>query len=609
MSKEDYPGLRTDTWVVTNSQLVKGCLERVTGKYAGVDSETTGLDPLMPPVRTRLIQLSNGINTVLFDLDCLGVRAKTAIARWLEDRNRVKIIHNGKFDLKFLIHDLSVGDVGPLFDTLIASQLLTLGDRTIRHKLEAVAQRMGIEVDKEYQRSDWSGPLSIGQLIYASNDASVLLPIRERQVAECKKNGLVKAFQLEFEAVQPTAQMELNGMLLDRKKWMRLLKDSQERCQEVEEQLFQHLKPRAGDTLPMFEGIGVFNLNSNDELKLRLKEIGVKLPTVLDDETGLEKDTTLLDKMAQIADTHPVIKLVIEHRILRKRITSYGLKFLRHINPYDGRAHPDFKQIGTVTGRYTAKEPPLHGIPKRSDHRECLVAPEGYKLVWGDYSQIELRILAELCKDENVLEAFASGKDFHEHTASQVFGVRMDLVQDVQRRRAKDLNFGEVYGVGDKRFGERAGIGQDEVKRIRAAYAKAYPQQNKYLTNVAQNAVVQGYCRTMSGKIIWFQVNRNDKQQVAAVGRHGKNYPIQGSSADITKRAMRLVHDAIQGKDILLVHCAHDELVLQVRDDLVHEATVLLKTCMVQAGEEYLKIVKVVVDTQFNQFWAKVKED
>jgi DNA polymerase I len=612
---KDHPTLLKPTYLVDDDVkgMVRGMLSRLKSRLKkpilGVDSETTGLDPQMKPARTRLISLCSEDVVVVFDLFKIGKSGAERIMRFIEDPSRVKVFHNGKFDLKFFMWELGCGDVAPLFDTQLAAQLQDLGDRYGKHDLGYCAEHYcGIKLAKNIRHGWSNAALSKTQVIYSSNDAAVLPQLREALLKLGKERGLLEAYKEEFEAVVPTAKMELNGFKADRKKWMQVTNALKARMYEVKDKLLEMLPPVKNDTLPLFDGVAHFNLNSDEELKERLKAIGVKLPKIASQVAGEEdKETLLSDKMAQIAGQHPVIPLVIEYSMLATQTQSYGRKFLRYINPYDGRLHADFRQIGTVTTRYIVKAPPLHGIPKKSDHRECFVAEPGWKLVWADYSQIELRILAELSGDRNMLKAFLENLDLHTQTASLLFGVDYKLVEEIQRRRAKDLNFGIPYGVGPVRFAERAGISIDDAKKMMGDHARKYPQSDTYLKNAAASAVARGYCETMSGKIITFRFDRNDPKQVAAVQRHGKNYPIQGSSADITKTALRLAHDRMDHENAKLVNCVHDEIVLEVRDAAVDEEREKLRVAMVEAGERFLRTVPVVVDTEVNDYWRKKK--
>ena len=646
MSAATTPGLLRDCYIANSSTTITGLLNllrprKTDGKViVSVDTETVGLDPLLPPNRLRLLQLCTSTALVIFDVDRIGPKAKKQIVEFLEDPNNVKVFHNSKFDLKFLIVWLNVGDLYPLYDTMIADQILELGheyytgedgkQHRVKHDLATVAHKLlGVELNKDIEH-DWTGKLTQAQLIYAANDPVHLLEMRKEQLVRARELGLLHAFKIEFEACQPTAQQELNGFLLNQDKWMKLDAKAKADCYKIEDQLFEILEPQVGDDLLLFkDAVRPFNLDSPEELKPRLEALGIELPQILDKKTNEIKDTTAMEAMAEISHTHPIIKLIIQHRKLRKALTSYGKNFLRWINP-DGRAHADVRQIGTVTTRNSVSEPPLHGIPKQSDHRECFVAAPGSKLVWADYSQIELRILAEFSGDQNMLKAFLGGHDLHRFTASLVFGIPYDSVVDIQRRRAKDLNFGIVYGVGPQRFAQKGGISVDEAKRLMGDYARGYKQQDVYLKNAANFGRQNMFCNTASGKIINFRLqefpNTPEGQQkrqgaIGAIERHSKNYPIQGTSADITKTALRLIHDELvlikrrEGRvewnnwPIKLVHVIHDEIVLEAEDAFVKEAKAILIRCMVAAGEQFLKTVPVIVDVESNIFWKKAKED
>jgi DNA polymerase-1 len=571
----------------------------------------------------------------------MNAPSRRLLVKFLEDTRNVKVFHNAKFDLKFLIHDLGVVDVQPLYDTMLAEQLLELGDQyytgedekqhRVKHDLAtSVKRRLGVELSKDVDHH-WGGELTQAQWVYAANDPVHLLAMRVEQLAIARELGMLHAFKVEFEDCQPQAQQELNGFLLDQEKWMRLDEKTRADCFVVEDKLFDILEPQAGDDLLLFKGaVRPFNLDSPEELKPRLEALGIELPQILDKKTNEIKDTTGMEAMAEISHTHPIIKLIIQHRKLRKAITSYGEKFLRWINPHDGRAHPDIRQIGAVTTRNGVREPPLHGIPKQSDHRECFIAGPSNRLVWADYSQMELRILAEFSGDQNMLKAFVEGKDLHSFTASLVFGIPYEDVVDIQRRRAKDLNFGIVFGVGPARFAQKGGIPIDEAKRLMGDYARGYKQQDIYLKNAAAFAVQNMYCNTVSGKRIKFSLptfanddegRRKRSAAIGAIERHGKNYPIQGSGADITKTAVRMVHDElvrVRGENgciewwdwpIMLVHVIHDEIVLEAREGFEGEAKAILVDCMTRAWEVFIKTVPIVVDVESNVFWKKAKDD
>lgn len=608
---DKHPGLARETWIVDNSELVRSALLKLKGRFIGLDLETVGVDPQIRPNRIRLLILSDGQTVVIFDLFSLGQKSKDTIRDWVISPERVKIIHNAKFDMKFLCFELGWPELYPLFDTQLCAQLLDLGDEYGKHDYGYCVQHfLNRHVDKDI-RHGWSGTLTERQYIYASNDGAHLPDLRVEMLRQAKERGLLRACKLEFDACYPTARMELNGFGLDPAKWRRVTEASRKRLFEVQDKLLELLPPVNGDTPGLFEGVPHFNLSSKDELKDRLKAVGITLPkSIKKDAEGVEVETeTLLsEKMEQIAGQHEVIPFVIEYGKLSTAVNSYGKNFLKWINPHDHRLHANFRQIGTPTTRYAAKEPPLHGIPKKSAHRECFVSEPGWKLVWADYSQIELRILAELSQDPKLIQVFVDGKDLHEFTAREVFEIVDAAVSEAQRRLGKDLNFGEVYGVGVKRFALKARIGVDRAKVLLEKQQQAFPVKTSYLRNAGNNARVRGYCHTMSGKQITFVFDRKDNAQCAAIERYGKNYPIQGSSADITKRAMRLVQDRIEPENAKLVNCVHDELVLEVRDEHVEPHKQILWRAMMDAGEEFLKVVPVVVDVETNDYWKKKEQ-
>jgi DNA polymerase-1 len=624
------PGLARDTYIVTSSALVQGCLARYAKKRVlGLDTETTTLDPLLPNARIRLLQLADERDVTIFDLFKLGKQAKGWIWKFLEDPARVKVVQNAKFDLQFMITEYDFGELQPLFDTMIAGQLLDLGSeyedrddesgkkRRVEHNIQRLLLTyLNLKINKDVEHS-WAGELTEHQLVYASNDGAHLVDLRAAMVKLILERGIARKAKQEFDAVQPTAQRELNGILMDREKWMGIYRENKKKLTEVEQKLEKQIKPMAGDNMQLFAGGPVsFNMNSTEQVKERLRAMGIKLPQILDKETKTSRDTLSMDKLAQISSKDPVLSTLITRAKLSKAVTSYGKGFLRWLSPIDGRVHPDIRQIGTPTCREAAKQPPVHGIPKSSDHRECFIAPPGWMLVWADYSQIELRILAEFSGDKNMLKAFRENLDLHKQSASLIFGVEYEAVVDIQRRRAKDINFGKPYGVGPERFAERAGISLAAAEKMMGDHDRQYPQSNAYLNSAASHARIYGWVRTMSGALITFNFNKNNKREVGAIGRYGRNYPIQGTSADITKTAEKYVYDGtrtVREPDgtwpVKLIHVVHDEIVLEVREDHVEFASDMLHSSMVRAGEEYLKTVPVVVDVSVNNYWKKREDE
>jgi DNA polymerase-1 len=586
----------TDYELITTPELVRravGELSRHT--VLGFDTETTSLDPYKG--RLRLVQFASPAGAYIFDLDSFqGDLTKNDALQPLRDLisgiRPIKVAHNAKFDAKWVKKTLGV-EIGGIFDTLLASQLISAGDPEDRHGLAAVAARyIGESVDKAERLSDWSSELTASQLEYAARDASVLLPLRERMIERLSSDSLTAVAQLEFECVQPVADMELAGFFLDQHRWREQLVIVEHQRIKLADQLQEMLA--AGAMQGSLFGRAEINLDSQVQVSEALRNLGIPLP-----------DSTRGWKLQPLANEYPVIATLLEYRTVQKAMTSYGENILEEISPVTGRIHADFRQIGAPTGRFSCTNPNIQQVPHAVEYRRCFRAPEGRKLIIADYSQIELRILAEFSGDKGFIEAFRSGADLHRVTAAQVFNVPLEQVSADQRSFAKRLNFGVVYGIGAQRFAMLTGLKQSEAEDVLRRYFATYPQLDSFLREAANRAVRERSIRTKSGRLAKFNFDPSDRQAVSMTQRNGKNTPIQGTSADILKRALRLLHDNLSGTGAQIVNIVHDEVVVETDAANAAEIVRLVDEAMCAAGEEYVTAVPVKVEADVADEWVK----
>ena len=515
--------------LITDAEtLKKACEEFQKEDYLGFDTETTALDPYEGVL--RLVQLSTGKDTKVIDLKPFGERSdlKTSaelapLRELLSAPKPIKIAHNAKFDAKWILHHLNC-EIGGVFDTLLASQIIAAGDQDRRHSLaEVTSHFLNTELDKSEQVSDWSAPeLSQSQIEYAARDAATMIPLREKIVERLKSDELIRVAKLEFDCVLPIAAMELNGFYLDAKCWREQLdkvKISQER---VAMELQQMLS--AGVAQASLFGVTEINLDSQNQVTDALKNLGVPVP-----------ETTRGWQLQPLALKFPVVAKLLEYRGVAKNLTSFGENILEFIKPQTGRIHADFRQIGAPTGRFSCSKPNIQQIPHDENYRHCFRAPEGRKLIIADYSQVELRILAEFSKDENFIKAFVSGADFHTITAAQVFNVKPEEVTSDQRSFAKRLNFGVVYGIGSQRFALMTGLSQTNAEGIMRKYFATYRGLDSWLREAARKVTTDRAARTASGRLSRFRFDPEDRKAVSLAQRNGKNMPIQGCVSGNTK--------------------------------------------------------------------------
>ena len=574
------------------------CDELVREPVLGLDTETTELDPYKGEM--RLVQLSSGRKTFIFDMLPFrtngGLRENGDLAplrRLLESEAQTKVLHNAKFDAKWIRHELG-SEIGNVFDSYLASQLIAAGESERRHSLADVTQYFtGTVLDKTEQLSDWSAAeLSAPQVEYAARDAAIMLPLFEQLRDRLKRDELEQVAALEFSCVGPIADMELNGFGIDCDAWRAQLESVRKAADKAGDELQDMLS--AGVAQASLFGRAEINLDSQQQVSDALRNLGVPMP-----------ESTRAWQLQPLAEKYPVVAKLLEYRGVQKAATSFGENFLEYVEPATGRIHADFRQIGAPTGRFSCSNPNLQQIPHDDAYRKCFTAGDSRTLVIADYSQIELRILAEFSGDEKFIEAFRSGADFHTTTAAQVFNVKPENVTPDQRSFAKRLNFGIVYGVGASRFGMMTGLSQTDAENTMRRYFSTYRKLDAYLRDSGYRVTTERTARTASGRLLRLNFDENDRQAVGAARRYGVNMPIQGTSADILKRALRLLHNAVRGTSARLVNIVHDEIIVECDQREVEAARAALEDAMSSAGEEFIRSVPVKVDSRVARAWSK----
>jgi DNA polymerase-1 len=557
-----------------------------TAGMIGVDVETTGLSPR--DGRIRLLQLATPDET--FVVDAFKTRDLAPLKEILED-GPVKTLHNAKFDCSFLKAEHGI-TLSPIFDTMLAAQLLSGGNYEASYALEAVAGRYtDIELDKSARKEDWSGELSDAQIEYAARDAAVLLPLRDRLREELEGEKLVRVSEIEFRAVATIAEMELAGIKLDVVRWKELEIAVRKRRDEAAVALEAYF-PEPEGILPL-EGLGPrLNLNSPKQITDAFRSLGIDLPDT--------KVWTLLKV------DHPAAKTLLEYRELQKKLGTYLETYPDFIHPKTGRIHANFLQCRVPTGRLACTNPNVQQIPHEDEFRSCFVAEQGNALVIADYSQIELRILAEVSGDPAFVRAFREGIDLHRMTAATMYGVEREEVTKEQRSAAKRINFGLMYGRGPKSLSAQLGTDEERARGLIDEYFANYPRVRRYLQGTASRAIKTGTLRTLSGRVRKFgDTSGLGSMERSGMRREAMNYPIQGASADIAKLALSYIHEELEGLDARLINSIHDEFVVECAEEVAPEVAKRTRAGMVRAGEEILEKVPVEVEVAISPEWRK----
>jgi DNA polymerase-1 len=307
---------------------------------------------------------------------------------------------------------------------------------------------------------------------------------------------------------------------------------------------------------------------------------------------GFTVESTKKEVLAEI--NHSFTELLIEHRETSKLLSSFANRLPKHTR-LDGRIHPEFHQLGAKTGRFTCSNPNLQQIPKEQEWRDLFVAPPGFKLITADYGQIELRILAEFSRDPKLIEAFKAGKDFHQEVVN---------LMGVSRKIAKAINFGIMYGMGPGRLAKHLGVKFSEAQKFLEDYYKAFPKVKRCLEQLEVRPIIDGYTVTPLGRKRYFNVPQTMKEH-GELKRQGRNTPIQATCGDILKKAVLSISENLKGRRAGIVNLVHDEIVVEAEDGIAGDLAKVVETCMVRAGEEFIKAVPVTVDVTIDQRWKK----
>ena len=521
-----------------------------------------------------------------------------ALKPLLEDDNCKKVGQNLKYDRSVLAH-YDIDLKGIAFDTMLESYVL---DSTgTRHDMDSLAKKyLGVEtIHFEDVAGKGSRQLTFNQIAleqagpYAAEDADITLRLHQTLWPQLEKNPrLVEVFKnIELPLVPILSRIECNGALVDAGRLGVQSQEIAKRLHELQEQAWNE----AGEE---------FNLSSPKQLQALLFE---KLGLPVIKKTPKGQPSTAEDVLVELARSYELPKLILEHRSLSKLKSTYTDKLPQMIKPATGRVHTSYHQAVTATGRLSSSDPNLQNIPVRSGEgrriRQAFIARSGYKLVAADYSQIELRIMAHLSGDKGLLTAFAEGLDVHKATAAEVFDVALDDVTADQRRSAKAINFGLIYGMSAFGLAKQLEIPRGDAQKYVELYFARYPGVQSYMDQTRVLAHEQGYVETLSGRRLHLpEINARNKMRQQAAERTAINAPMQGTAADIIKAAMIAVDSWLQNSayDARIIMQVHDELVLEVKEEQLGDVVSGLKERMSSAAK---LDVPLVVDAGIGDNW------
>ncbi|MCJ0806286.1 DNA polymerase I [Vibrio vulnificus] len=508
----------------------------------------------------------------------------------LEDDTKAKVGQNLKYDASVLAR-YGIEMKGIKHDTMLASYVYnSVGGK---HDMDSLALRFLQHSCISFEQLAGKGKnqLTFNQIdlneaaVYAAEDADVTLRLHNRLFANIEQDEKLNAIYQEIEVplVPVLSRMERTGVLIDD---MKLSAQSQEiavRLGELEQKAYEI----AGQP---------FNMNSTKQLQTILFE-QMGLPVIKKTPSGTP--STAEEVLQELALDYPLPSVIMEYRGLAKLKSTYTDKLPKMINPHTGRVHTSYHQAVTATGRLSSTDPNLQNIPIRNEEgrriRQAFVAPHGYKILAVDYSQIELRIMAHLSGDQALLDAFQQGKDIHAATAAEIMGVSIEQVSSEQRRRAKAVNFGLIYGMSAFGLAKQLGIPRGEAQAYMDKYFERYPGVMQYMEDTRSNASQHGYVETIFGRRLHLpEITSRNVMRRKAAERAAINAPMQGTAADIIKKAMLLVDQWIQEEGngrVKLLMQVHDELVFEVEESCLTEIESKVQQLMESAAQLNVPLV------------------
>ena len=590
-----------------------GMLDSFHEQVAGVpaitfDIETTGLSPIDHQI--SLIGLGvpakSGFQCWIFD-----VQTEAKLAAALKDfwqGEQLKIGHNVKFDAGFLEQHTG-SQPSLIFDTMLASQIISNGrGSNYGHKLEDVVQRelkQTMLKDKRIQTSFKGGPYSREQLQYLADDLVAPWLVFTKLVEQLQNEQLDWVNALELAALSALQEMELTGFAIDDESRMVLQQSLEQQLEELTAQLPQLEKPAKGKKSAAVEPL---NINSHSQIKEYFQKTWqINLPDTKEETLVELARTTGKPEAAALAET------ITQCRHLHKRLNTYVNHLQDKHRRSNGRVHGQFNPMGTVSGRISASNPNLQNIPRSTEFRKLYIPTEGKVFVICDYSQIELRVCAELAGETRMIEAMRQGEDLHRMTAAKVFGVPEAEVSKEQRQQAKTVNFGLIYGMSPNRL-VKEGIAKDQKQgaAIIKAFFELYPKikrMHKYLEQQMEQAIQKDPTRLQirtpgSNRKRWLSKQDVSFKDGALRPNTLFNQPVQGLAADGMKAALVVLKQRLEELDAELVAVIHDEVIVQTSPPFANEVRGIVEQAMSEGMQTFISEVPIIAESVVGKSWA-----
>ena len=575
-------------------------------EYVSFDTETTSLDYMLAELVGISIALKpNEAFYIPINHNYEGAEKQLeqgfvleALKPFLESDEIPKIGHNLKYD-RHILQNAGIDLKGKLLDTMLFSYV---NNSTItRHNLDAVSKRYLNINPTSYEDVAGKGakqiPFSEVSIDvasdYASEDADISLKLYEHIEPMVQKEAKLAKLYSEVEGplIYTLGDIERNGVLIDSEKLNQQSKELEAKILKLE----RKVQKNAGED---------FNLGSPKQLQEILYE---KLGLPVIKKTPKGQPSTSEAVLQELSMDFPIVHDILSYRAISKLKSTYTDKLPKMINSNTGRVHTSYHQAVTATGRLSSSDPNLQNIPIRSEEgrriREAFIAPEGYKILAADYSQIELRIMAHLSKDQGLMDAFAKGQDIHQATAAEIFSINIDDVTPNQRRSAKAINFGLIYGMSAFGLSKQLQITRAEAQNYIEQYFERYPGVKNYMDETKLSAKKNGFVETVLGRRLYLaDIESSNYQRRQYAERSAINAPMQGTAADLIKMAMTDLHSKIRNEslDAKIIMQVHDELVIEVNENQLDELSDLTVNIM---ADIFKLDVDLKVDADIGNNW------
>lgn len=554
-------------------------------KIISIDTETTGLDPHTHKI--RLIQIA-WTEDLIIVIDCFSFLPEGInLLKEALETSSVKVFQNAKFDLQFL---MALG-IYPriIFDTMLAAQILHSSGGPDRVNLKSLARHyLNEDLNKTEQKSDWRGTLNQTQITYAATDAEILLRLRKTMIKQIIENNLVQVAEIEFHCAVAIAHMEYGGIHFDKPKWLRLTeKTTLDRDAALEELYAFSGRPVVQLTLWGDKTEPEHHFNKNPYVLELLRKQGISVASTSKVELHPYQ-------------SHPLVKALISYRNASKSLSTFLIPIPKMIHPLTGRLHPKYGQITVWSGRMSCYGPNVQQIPRNPEFRSCFTAPSGRMLIIADYSQIELRVAAQITKDERMLVAYRNGEDLHLLTASLILNKNIKDVNKEERQAAKAVNFGLIFGMGVAGLQQYAQLSYgvdmttEQASQFYRRFFEAYTGIKHWHETLKKSPPKVGY--TLTGRKFLYSEK---------TGLPGYcNTPVQGTAADIAKKALGKIAQKLIGTDTYIIGIIHDEILLECSEAKADAFAQMLKSTMEQEANSILNLLPSEVDITIAENWA-----